>query len=213
MRLVVVLLLAVVAAVGGYAWMQSPGVTESDLRPSKVDIGFVSSMVVHHKQAVLMGQLMLDGRETRLRALAKNITYSQLYELGQMEGWLSLWGRPLNTAAIDMSWMLLGKTTPDNALLAYLIDCQNSPKGMAGLASLAEINALRVLDGRERDEHFMRLMMAHHEGGLPMAQFAAANAKLAVVKKLAQNVVIDQSKEINRIKITLGAIEALNSGG
>lgn len=209
MKFVVVFVLALGAGTLGYFWIQNPADGQKVLKPSKVDVGFVSSMAVHHKQAILMGQLMLDDRSTRLKPLAKTITHSQLYELGEMEGWLKLWGLPLNKPAIDMSWMLLGETAPDSALLAYLIDCQNSPNGMSGLASMSEIDALRHLAGDERDIRFMELMLAHHAGGIPMAQFASANAQLAVVRKLAQNIVIDQAKEIDRIKRTLSVMKSL----
>lgn len=208
MKSLVVFLLAVAAAIIGYSWAQNSATEQRAVMPGKVDIGFVSSMAVHHKQAILMGQLMLDGRDTRLNALAKNITHAQLYELGEMEGWLKLWGQPLNTPAIDMSWMLLGKKAPDKALLAYLIDCQNSPSGMSGLATMSEVDQLRRLADDERDPHFLQLMLAHHRGGIPMAQFASANAELAVVRKLAKNIVIDQSKEIDRIRRTLSVLEA-----
>lgn len=176
--------------------------------PAGVDIGFAQAMSRHHQQAIGMAQLMLDGRPTPLAALARGIATSQLLELGEMRGWLRLWAQPLLPATRGMNWMLLGDGPPDPALLQYLLDCQRAPTGMAGLATDAELAQLRVLEGRERDRHFLKLMLAHHEGGLPMARFAAAQAHQPVVRELAARIVLEQSEEVMRIQRTLQALEA-----
>ena len=84
--------------------------------PSAVDIGFARSMSLHHQQAIAMAQLMLDGRPTPLAPLARQIAYAQLLELGEMRGFLKLWGAPLSQTKVDMSWMLAGDTAPDAEL-------------------------------------------------------------------------------------------------
>ncbi len=174
--------------------------------PTPIDIGFAQSMSLHHQQAIGMAQLMLDGRPTPLAPLARGIAAAQLLELGEMRGWLRLWGAPLIAAKPGMDWMRLASRPLTQPELGYLLDCQRSPTGMAGLATDAEVNRLRVLDGRARDEHFLRLMLAHHEGGLPMARFAAEQAGIAVVRALAERVVLEQSKELYRIQRTLAAM-------
>ena len=177
--------------------------------PSPVDIGFAQFMGLHHAQAIGMAQLMLDGRPTPLATLARGIAYSQLLELGEMRGWLRLWEQALLPAnPRDMSWMLLGNATPDADLLQYLLDCQRAPTGMAGLATDAEMNQLRLLEGRPRDAHFLKLMLAHHQGGVPMAQLAANQASVPVVRELAARIVLEQSEEISRILLTQQAMAA-----
>lgn len=174
--------------------------------PSPVDIGFAQSMSLHHQQAIGMSQLMLDGRPTPLVQFARGIASAQLLELGEMRGWLRLWDAPFVASKQGMDWMRLGDRplTPDE--LAYLLDCQRSPTGMSGLAPDDEVNRLRLLEGRERDEHFLRLMLAHHEGGLPMARFVAEQAQVRAVRELAARVVLDQSQEIYRIQRMLAAL-------
>jgi uncharacterized protein (DUF305 family) len=66
----------------------------AEYKPSQIDIGFSESMAIHHKQAIGMSQLMLDGRPSGLRPLARNIAGQQLLELGQIQGWLRLWEKP-----------------------------------------------------------------------------------------------------------------------
>ncbi|MES0872689.1 DUF305 domain-containing protein [Sinimarinibacterium thermocellulolyticum] len=176
--------------------------------PSPIDIGFAQSMSLHHRQAIGMAQLMLDGRPTPLTHLARNIAAAQLLELGQMQGWLQLWDAPLVAEKPGMDWMRLGDRALTQEELDYLLDCQRSPTGMSGLATDEEVNRLRQLEGRDRDAHFLRLMLAHHEGGLPMARFVAEQARIPVVRELAARVVLEQSKEIYLMRRMLAALAA-----
>ena len=74
--------------VGG-GWAQSEGGT--------VDIGFAQDMSVHHRQAALMAGLARDrSADPAIRLLAFDIETNQLEQIGQMQGWLSLW----NAAAL-----------------------------------------------------------------------------------------------------------------
>ncbi len=184
---------------------------ENPATASPVDIGFAQTMAAHHSQAITMAQLMLDGRPTRLTNLARKIAYNQLYELGEMQGWLKLWGKPLNPQPLQMDWMLLGQKPLDAELQQYLVDCDSSPTGMPGLAPTVELEKLRSLEGIKRDQHFLQLMLAHHQGGVPMARFAGGNAQLKVVQQLAKLIVLEQSKEIMTLQRTLTAIKFATS--
>ncbi len=183
------------------------GSAEAEAGP--VDIGFAQFMSLHHQQAIGMAQMMLAGEPTRLQQLAKSIAYTQLLELGEMQGWLRLWGQPLLPKTRSMTWMLAGDEPPGEALKQYLIDCEQSATGMPGLATMEELGQLRVLTGRERDRRFLELMLAHHQGGIPMAEFAVQQAQLKVVRDLARRVVMDQSEEVQQIRRTLLALEQL----
>lgn len=175
-----------------------------ELKPHTIDIRFSQFMGIHHQQAIALSQLMLDGQPTGLAGIARRITGAQLRELGEMHGWLKLWGRPLQPDRDDMTWMLLGQQPYDAELLQYLIDCGNAPEGMPGLATQDQLQQLGQLPGGlERDRLFLRLMLAHHEGGLPMARFAAREAHLAPVRRLAGQVVLEQSREIQQLRSML----------
>jgi uncharacterized protein (DUF305 family) len=209
---VVAALLAVLALVAGRvprdAW-PSLRPSQAAAAPGPIDIGFAQSMALHHQQAFAMSQLMLDDRPSGLTALARQIAYSQLLELGEMRGWLRLWDAPLMPSEVDMSWMLLGVTPPDERLLQYLLACSQSPTGMSGLATDDQLGALRTLEGIDRDRRYLELMLAHHLGGLPMARFAAAEATLRVVRDLAVRVVLEQNHEVTLIRQALAAIDAM----
>lgn len=177
-------------------------------KPSEIDIGFTRAMAVHHQQAISMAHIMLDGRPTQLAQFATQVSRAQMYELGQMMGWLKLWREPVTLLPEPMSWMLLGKREPDEALLQYLIDCEQSPNGMSGLASQAEMLELAKLEGDDRDQLFLELMLRHHQGGLPMASFAADEGSLMPVRRLASSIVLEQSKENIMIERMLAVLKS-----
>lgn len=168
-----------------------------------IDIGFAQSMKIHHDQAIVMAQIMLNHGPGKLTGLAKSIETAQLIEIGEMKGWLQLWGKPLLPATRGMDWMQLGKAPPDAALAKYLLDCRASPDGMPGLATSDQLNQLRKLEGNARDRLFLQLMISHHAGALPMAQFAAQNAETEVVRSLAAQMVMHQAEELNVMSLML----------
>lgn len=177
--------------------------------PGPIDIGFAQAMSLHHQQAIGMAQLMLDGRPTPLTTLARSVVAAQLLELGEMRGWLRLWNAPFVADRPGMDWMRLANRPLTAEELDYLLDCQRSPTGMSGLATDEEVNRLRLLEGRERDAYFLHLLLAHHEGGLPMARFVAEQASVAAVRELAARVVLEQSKEIYLIQRMRAAMAAV----
>ena len=99
--------------------------------------------------------------------------------------------------------MLSGKTPLDGTLLRYIADCNASPGGMPGLATSDELNRLRELDGDARDQLFLQLMIRHHTGALPMAQFAARNADTPLIRGTAALDQIEQSKEVGTMQMLL----------
>ncbi|HCS27698.1 MAG TPA: DUF305 domain-containing protein [Spongiibacteraceae bacterium] len=187
------------------------------LQPGPIDIGFSQSMSRHHQQAITMAQRLLDGRPTGLAPMARAIAYSQLLELGQMRGWLPLWNQPLNSPANiatsapagtpnnSMDWMLFSDKPLTEELAQYLAACRSSPDGMPGLASQQQLDQLRTLEAAARDRLFLELMLAHHEGGIPMARLAASAASLPAVRRLAGQMVYEQSREIQQIQSILAA--------
>ena len=191
--------LLIVATVSGRHRAEAQRAGSGTSMPGPIDIGFAQSMARHHRQAIGMSKLMLDGRPTPLAPLANAIADAQLLELGEMQGWLRLWNQPWVPQARQMDWMLLGRAAPDAALRRYLIDCQRSPTGMPGLATDVELEALRRLEGRARDDRFLEMMIAHHDGAAPMARFAAREASLPAVRRLAARMVLEQAEETSRM--------------
>lgn len=202
---VLIACLTALALLIGIGWQ----VTRSDSKAAHaIDIGFAQSMLVHHRQAVAMAQLVLADDTTGLTRLAQQILRTQLVEVGEMQGWLKLWGASLNPQPVRMDWMRLGDAPLAGELREYLLECERSPTGMPGLATLAELEVLRAASGLEADARFLELMIAHHVGGIPMARFAAQQAKHPVVRQLARTIALEQSREIEIMRRTLVLVRA-----
>lgn len=144
------------------------------------DVGFARDMMTHHAQAVDMATLLRDRTEDPvMRQLALDIMLTQQAQIGQMQGWLTLWNYPIAKTDPAMSWMGM----PTNGL-------------MSGKATPEQLNQLRNLEGLEADGMFLQLMILHHHGGVTMAQAALSRAKRPQVRALAQSIVNAQSTEI-----------------
>lgn len=200
-------LLAMVLAALQYQDLRQARARLAGVQPGGVDIGFAQFMSLHHQQAVQMAQMMVGDESTAITNLSRSIIGTQLLELGEMRGWLRLWNEPFLPNTTSMSWMLLADSPPSPALAKYLLDCEASPTGMPGLATDEQLRRLRSLQGRDRRRLFLELMLAHHEGGVPMARFAAEHARIHAVRRVASNIVLEQSREIAGIRVMLHALQ------
>ena len=60
------------------------------------DVGFARDMMTHHAQAVDMATLLRDRtNDPEMWQLALDILLTQQAQIGQMQGWLTLWDGPI----------------------------------------------------------------------------------------------------------------------
>ncbi len=143
-----------------------------------VDIGFARDMSVHHAQAVRMSAVLhRRSADPELNYLALDILTTQQGQIGIMSGWLDLWGHTQRTTAPSMGWM--GHEGP-----------------MPGMASDEQVAQLEVLPVPQLEEQFLRLMVRHHQGAVPMAAYAVEHASSPEVVRLARAMEQSQAAEI-----------------
>ena len=157
------------------------------------DIGFSQDMIVHHQQAVTMAQAVLGRAGPGVTQMASAIELNQLKEIGEMQGWLSLWNAPQTPSGPPMAWMTSGHHHPGTA-------------AMPGMASQEEIDQLGRATGKDLDVRFLQLMIRHHEGGVIMTTAAARTAANPQVRGLAALMTADQSQEIATMTGLLAAL-------
>jgi uncharacterized protein (DUF305 family) len=180
---VIVVALLVLAGVAG--WLVRGGGSSSPALPSaaSVDAGFARDMSTHHLQAVTMAGYERDNTtNSGLKVLATDIETAQNFQIGEMQGWLDSWGLSRNSKH-EMSWMGAGMGLGPTAL-------------MPGMARPAQMNELESSHGRKLDILFLQLMIRHHQGGIPMAQYALHHATEPYVRDLAQAMINSQTSEI-----------------
>lgn len=176
--------------------------------PGSVEVGFAQDMSLHHQQAVTMANWARDHtQDPQLRQLAFDIESTQEDQAGRMRGWLMLWGQPEQSPdGKYMAWM----AGPSDGMAGMPGMTNNQmPAGgvdhMPGYATNEEIAKLQSLTGPEMDGYFLQLMLRHHLGGAPMAQFAASHATVPAVRVLAENMLASQNAEVDLIKQMMAA--------
>jgi uncharacterized protein (DUF305 family) len=179
--------------------------------PGPIDVGFIQHMSIHHDQATTLASIVIGKGSKLIDSLALSILTNQMYEIGQMKGWLRLWEQSILPPGTSMDWMTPKTNSYDPE---YVEICRASQGGMPGMASQAEINKLRELNGHEMEMMFLALMIRHHEGGLPMLQYAAAHAETNIVKEIAMGMQYEQGVEISQMRNLLAVLalgkESLN---
>jgi len=152
----------------GYWLTRPPGEGSAEVR-------FARDMVAHHEQAVEMALIIRDRTADEvLRTFADDIIFTQQSQIGQMTGWLEVWGVPYAGADPPMDGM----------------------SQMMGMAVQSDVNALRDLPPAEAEVRFLQLMTTHHEGALIMADEVLAARPRPEVARIAQAVVRGQQAEI-----------------
>jgi uncharacterized protein (DUF305 family) len=158
------------------------------------DVHFMSGMIGHHAQAVLMaGWAPSHGASPAVRALCERIVVGQRDEIGLMQRWLRERRQPVpeGDASHDMmSGMDHSKLMP----------------GMLTAEQLAQLDAAR---GPEFDRLFLTFMIQHHEGAITMVEqlFGATGAAQDDnVFKFASDVHVDQITEIDFMSKMLAAM-------
>ncbi|GAA2118511.1 DUF305 domain-containing protein [Actinomadura napierensis] len=162
-----------------------------------VDIGFSQDMIVHHQQAVTMAQAVGGRVSAPVAQLATGIELNQLKEIGQMQGWLSLWNAPQVPSGPPMTWMASGQDHGHGGHAAGSAAGRGRAGGdtMPGMASVQEVQRLGETKGTAADAWFLKLMIRHHEGGLIMTTAAARAATLPQVRSLATLITAEQRQE------------------
>ncbi len=164
--------------------------------PGSVDVGFAQDMISHHDQAVEMAIAELQtGTEPLARHFAQEIVLSQRYEIGVLTAWLQEWGQDrADRPETAMEWM--SKEAHSQHDMSGMSGQPVTAETMPGMASPEDMVALGASTGRNTDGLFLRLMKAHHDGGIPMAQDAATNAKTDKVRVLATRIAKYQRTEV-----------------
>ncbi|QBJ97954.1 DUF305 domain-containing protein [Rhodococcus sp. ABRD24] len=162
-----------------------------------VDVGFSQDMTVHHNQAIDMATITLTrSGDRKVKDLAFDILTSQQNQVGQMQGWLALWDRaPLPTEGY-MTWMTEGDGGHSgHGAATTAAPAQPNAGKMPGMATAEEMAALGQASGSALDVMFLQLMLRHHQGGLPMIEYAKQYADVPVVRNLAQKMMSTQQGE------------------
>jgi len=169
------------AAVLGMVLVASCAASEG---PNDADVGFATSMIEHHAEAIQMANTTIgrEGLDPRIAELAEQIRVGQTEEIDTMSAWLEEWGEPVPET---------GFATGDG-------HTHSDAGGHADLDSLAAAPEARF------EARWLTLMIEHHRGAVAMADEVVENGQSADVAELAEAIRTDQAGEIDRMRSWLG---------
>ncbi|MDQ3698424.1 MAG: DUF305 domain-containing protein [Gemmatimonadota bacterium] len=162
------------------------------------DVRFMSGMVPHHAQALLMaGWAPTHGASPAVRILSERMVVGQRDEIAFMQRWLRERREPV----------------PDADASHYMMPGMDHPRLMPGMLTAEQLTQLERARGPEFDRLFLTFMIQHHEGAIIMVEqlFSAHGAAQDHdVFRFASDLNADQTTEMDRMRTMLAA---LPSGG
>ena len=173
----------------------APGLTPAQLAQmnggvppyTKADVHFMSGMIGHHAQAVLMaGWAPSHGASASVHALCERIVVGQRDEIAFMQRWLGEHHEPVPPA------------DPRGQIMPGM----DHPMLMPGMLTPEQMAQLDAARGPEFDRLFLTFMIQHHQGAITMVNqlFSAQGAAQdGSVFRFASDVTTDQTTEIDRM--------------
>jgi len=153
---------------------------------SDADIDFMTGMIPHHAQAVIMaGWAPTHGARRDVAILCERIVVGQADEIRSMQVWLEDRGQPVPDAKSTRMHMKMNGVEHDMLMPGMLTD--------------EEMAALDKARGPEFDRLFLTGMIKHHQGAIDMVNVlfeAYGAAQDDTIYKFASDVFADQSIEI-----------------
>lgn len=160
------------------------------------DVAFMAGMIHHHAQALVMSAWAPShGASPAVRRLTARILNAQWDEIRTMQTWLRDRGQDVPHVGEDGRMVMHGDG-----------HAMHMP-GMLTEAQMAELDATR---GRDFDRLFLTYMIQHHEGAVLMVHELFAQDGAAQddsVFKLASDIQVDQTTEIQRMRAMLQELE------
>jgi uncharacterized protein (DUF305 family) len=144
------------------------------------DLQFLDSMIHHHNGAIMMAKMVLGKTERpELKAFAQKIIEDQTKEIEYMNGLRQQWyaGKP-SAVNMEMAGMVGGMKMMNSEHMKEMSDMEPS----------------------HFDDHFLNMMIAHHEGAVTMSMEADKKAEHPEIKKLAEQIIKAQQPEIDQMK-------------
>ena len=204
-------------------------IDSSRMRFTEADVEFVTGMIGHHAQALIMSDLApTNGASPQVQVLAARIINAQKDEIALMQQWLRDRGQPVPMVKIDGLDLMIDMTAPgemdspaemdspdehmrhdaDQADAAANLPAHamHADHMMPGMLTQEQLEELAAAFGPEFDRFFLTGMIAHHGGAVTMVTdlFAADGAgQDEAVFKLASDIQVDQITEIARMELML----------
>jgi uncharacterized protein (DUF305 family) len=164
-----------------------------------VDHDFVAMMIPHHQGAIDMAEVeLLYGHNEKLLRVSQEIIAEQLQEIAAMR--LAI-GEPAEPTWVTDAPVATSDAQPVSGA---------SVKSEAGFLALDDtamnkmMADMAVQPTGDVDHDFVAMMVPHHQGAIDMAQAELRYGHNPQLKTIAQEIIVDQIKEIQFMRLALG---------
>lgn len=142
------------------------------------DHDFATMMMAHHQGAVDMAKVEIaKGSNADMKAMAQSIVTAQEQEINEFKAILKDYKMPeMKKEGGEMH----------NELAETMEKMDTKMKGVAMTGNT--------------DKNFVMMMLPHHESAVTMAEDELSHGKNLALKKMAQKIIEEQSKEIKQFK-------------
>jgi uncharacterized protein (DUF305 family) len=166
------------------------------MRFTEADVHFMTGMIGHHAQAILMSKLVpTHGASPSIQTLAARIINAQNDEIAAMSLWLRDRRQPVPEVHIDG--------------LELMVHGAEHATHMPGMLTAEQLKQLDQARGTEFDRLLLTYMIQHHRGAITMVHdlFGSDGAgQDEQVFKLASDIQVDQVTEVARMERMLAAM-------
>lgn len=163
----------------------------------KADVDFMTGMISHHAQALVMSALApTNGANAEVQTLAARIINAQKDEIASMQQWLRDRGQTVPEVHIEGTHLMV-HGGGDHAM------------HMPGMLTQEQIDELEEARGNDFDRLFLTYMIQHHSGAITMVDelFGTDGAgQDEAAFKMASDINVDQITEIARMKKMLNKL-------
>ena len=168
------LMLSAAALAAGCGSSDESSSSAAEAAGNPTDRAFVAEMVPHHRSAVEMADVAkMEATSSFVKQLAADITKSQNAEIEQMQ-------------RVDAKLAKAGIKKGDLGMDSHMM-------GM-------EMSADELRGAKPFDAKFIELMVPHHEGAIGMARAELAKGANPELKKLAQDIIAAQQREVKEMR-------------
>jgi uncharacterized protein (DUF305 family) len=178
----------------------APPVAGSHYPYVQADVDFMSNMISHHAQAIVMSKWAAShGASPAVQTLAARIINAQRDEIGTMQRWLRDRNLPVPEPDTIHGMMATMPSMPGMPGMAE----PNHVMLMPGMLTQDQMQQLDAARGTDFDRLFLTYMIQHHSGAVSMVKqlFGSEGAgQDETVFKFASDVNVDQTTEIARMQ-------------
>lgn len=157
--------------------MNVMGMNSSRVMNGDMDRMFIEQMIPHHDSAIAMAKLAQNkAKRQEIKTMANNVITSQSAENQQMREWYKNW---------------YGTDVPATG-------SNQTPGGSMMMANPTNLNSLEAAS--DFDKAFLEQMISHHQMAVMMAGMLKNTTNRPEMRKLADDIITAQTKEINDMK-------------